>query len=642
MKHLINHIWRMITLAALLIVSVAHAQVTSVGSQSINNLIPNGGFEQGRAKWKTFSTTIAGGIPTSAPAACSSCTITTFQTTTFQKLAGAVSLNTASTGAVTAGQGFISNPFTIPNGLSGKALAWELQYQVQSGLSNMLFKGDATNTWAIYYWDATNLKWVQPTLGLYAFIQGVGPGVASGSVQFDSNTTSVQVAVIAMNATTGAVSMNWDDLRLRASAPNTDGRVISMYGAMVSQTVTAGTTNLAFTATRDSHSAWTGSTYVVPVSGDYMVTATAVSSAGGATMYLFVNGASGPYIGATATAANSTTGGAVLAAPLKAGDVVSIRTTTNTTFSNGNIGIFRVAGPTSGDEGRAVTAQLQSLSTQSIPSATYTQISGFYTISDSHGGFGSNSYTAPIAGAYLVKMNVFYAAAAGVAASPSIQCAIYKNGVSASNDLTGGGGTASITRSCTNTALLMLKAGDVLSFYTFQDTNSAQTLAAAGGHNVTIARLSGPNVPQSQFDVPAARYTSTAGPAIGTTFAVIDFGTKDYDSAGLVTTGAGWIFRAPVAGKYLVNLNAYTQQFTCAAGTAIAAKIYKNGSFYSRVAQATCESTALVFKTIAGADSVTMQAGDVIDIRMARDPGISPALGTTPGDVSLTVYKVAN
>jgi len=139
-----------------------------------------------------------------------------------------------------------------------------------------------------------------------------------------------------------------------------------------------------------------------------------------------------------------------------------------------------------------------------------------------------------------------------------------------------------------------------------------------------------------------ARYTTTAGTSFGTSFAVLDFATKSFDSTSAVTTGASWKFTAPISGKYRVTLGLTTASFTGASGNGVAAKIYKNAAAYSRLGLELSEAGVTTYKFISGSDVVELLAGDYIDIRIARDSGITVSLSTTSGDNYITVQRVAN
>jgi len=113
-----------------------------------------------------------------------------------------------SSGVLSAGQGFISNAFTIDAEDQAKVLTFSFAYQAVSGTMN--FSGTSSNTWAVYIYDATVGTWIQPA-GVYNLVQSSGAGLATGTFQTTSSSTSYRIAVICINATGGAVSMKFDD-----------------------------------------------------------------------------------------------------------------------------------------------------------------------------------------------------------------------------------------------------------------------------------------------------------------------------------------------------------------------------------------------------------------------------------------------
>jgi hypothetical protein len=141
--------------------------------------------------------------------------------------------------------------------------------------------------------------------------------------------------------------------------------------------------------------------------------------------------------------------------------------------------------------------------------------------------------------------------------------------------------------------------------------------------------------------VVAARYTSTAGAAIGTSPAVIDYATKDFDTHGAVTTGASWKFTVPVPGFYRVSTYNETNSFTTAAAAAVVVDLYKNAAFQARLGQFIGQAAAA--STVAGIGGsllVNCLAGDTLDLRSTRDAGHTPAWGTTAGRQHVQVERV--
>lgn len=193
--------------------------------------IGNGNFEQASTTgWSLFNTTLTSGVPTGSITLTAG-SVTTFGVSTTSPLAGTYSLNAASSSTWTAGQGFISNAFTIDNSDKSKMMTVTFSASVLSGASNAVFAGNNTNTFAIYIYDVTNSAWIQ-TNGAYALNQSIGvQPVRQVTFQTTSNSTQYQLAIMSVNASSGAVSMLFDDF--------TVGPQASLLGPAMSDMTTA-------------------------------------------------------------------------------------------------------------------------------------------------------------------------------------------------------------------------------------------------------------------------------------------------------------------------------------------------------------------------------------------------------------------
>lgn len=128
----------------------------------------------------------------------------------------------------------------------------------------------------------------------------------------------------------------------------TDTRVVDFVGYVASnQSITANTTNINLTAYRDSHGAWNGSQFTVPVAGDYLLgcnipwTTTVNHSTN-----VYLNGSQAFELGVSN--ATDTTRGTSILHDLKVGDLISFRdngTLTTSANTNKRTWITRIAGP---------------------------------------------------------------------------------------------------------------------------------------------------------------------------------------------------------------------------------------------------------------------------------------------------------
>jgi hypothetical protein len=186
----------------------------------------NGDFETNTtAGFTLFHTTLTGTLPTGAITAGAS-SFNSFAVTTTNPLGAKHSLAVGSTAGFVAGQGIISDVFTIDNEDRAKVLGFGLFYQILTGSAFMDFSGSATNTFAVYIYDVTNSAWIQPS-GVYNFVQKSGAGEAFGTYQSNSNTNQYRIAVLCINsAATGASTLLFDDFSV-GPAPIANGAAIS-------------------------------------------------------------------------------------------------------------------------------------------------------------------------------------------------------------------------------------------------------------------------------------------------------------------------------------------------------------------------------------------------------------------------------
>jgi hypothetical protein len=185
--------------------------VSAAGAQGSKNYIANGDFEDNNTTgWSLFNTTLTSKIPTGSITA-GAASITSFAVDSTTPIAGTYDLRVASSGALTAGQGFISDAFTIDREDQAKPLAFSFAYEAVSG--TMDFSGTSNNTFAVYIYDVSGSAWIQPA-GVYNLVQSSGVGIASGTFQTTATGTQYRIAVVCITATAGAVEMRFDTFQL--------------------------------------------------------------------------------------------------------------------------------------------------------------------------------------------------------------------------------------------------------------------------------------------------------------------------------------------------------------------------------------------------------------------------------------------
>jgi hypothetical protein len=215
------------------------------------------------------------------------------------------------------------------------------------------------------------------------------------------------------------------------TSDQTDTRVVDFASSLsgTAQALTANTTNISAVATKDSHSAWTGSTYVVPVAGDYVVSAYLYSAASTFAAVVYLNGTSKKYL-LNASTANVGGSGSAIIESLKVGDVLSIRSSTSITVASDalqHISISRISGPSAIAATESVNIRYISTAATSIANTGDTLVPFATRDFDSHGSWVTDTFTAPSAGKYRVSANIIFGSST-YAAGNTVFLGLYKNG----------------------------------------------------------------------------------------------------------------------------------------------------------------------------------------------------------------------
>jgi len=378
------------------------------------------------------------------------------------------------------------------------------------------------------------------------------------------------------------------------------------------QALTASTTNIALSTTLDSHGAWNGSQFTVPVPGDYMVYGIInFTTSTNHTQFVYVNGTLRQQFSVCNSVANAT--GSTLVTNLKYGDIISLRDNGSLTTSantDSKICITRVSGANiNSSDGRVVDLIVEKTSTQSSITANTTKITYDTVIKDTHGMWSSDTATIRVAGDYI--MTVGYKTA-----TSSTTCLLYKNG---SNFKTLG--SPNSTYHLIFTRLLTdLKVGDTLDLRQGSTENSVGD--SSGAYFISLSRVAGPNQIAASETISASYYMSASGTY--STTAPINMDTKEYDTHNAVTTGVNWKFTAPAAGLYSVG-----GSIDIATGASVT--IYKNGTSYKRVGYDIGSTDSTYYGTL------RLVAGDYIDIRPNGSVTVagSATLAASPTNINI-------
>lgn len=625
---------------------------------TVNGVNGNGDFELGATTgWSLGVTgTLSNGLPTTTPTFGSGASGNlSISAVTSGKLAGSYSLSYASSAATTAGNCLASDAFTIDTADQAKVMTVKFYYSPTSNASNANWSGTSSNSfaWAIY--DVTNSTWIIPT-GCFSMTQSSGVGVATGAFQTSSNGTSYRLVVYNANATSGAITVLFDDFSLGPqTAPiGFAGGDWESYTPVI--TTSSGTiTNYTATGKRrrvgDSYQyqglitfSGAGGTFteIFASLGGHVIDTNKILSSATAnqvfgTAQWHDNGVEAGS-GGTVQWNNSTTFNIRPAAANGTKvDQTSITGTVPITWNTGDtiswttypipiVGLSSNVQMSSDTDTRVIALYATKSGTQSISSGT-TAVTSWTSVRDEAGAFNASTgvYTIPVTGWYEFGGRYTITSASG-----NYGNMVNING--AGQDFIGN--YAASDRVSSSTKRYML-AGQTLAPGIF---SSASTGTVSTASDFWVNRLTGPSVIAASESV-YARYYATATSVTSATTATVVYSTKDRDSHGSYNTSTG-IYTAAVSGMYSYKAKLQASA-TWTAGNSIQFWGERNSSTaspnlygYSVVRIDASVSTA---RTIQSSDEVYLNAGDTFRMR-ANVEGTSPLI--TGGGNDSAVFSI--
>lgn len=354
------------------------------------------------------------------------------------------------------------------------------QYMASCG-TGILLDASGPTAYALNFIYTTNQFHAQFNLDS---VQGSGGGV--------SDTSPITIASgDNINAIISVPILGWSSSVQMSD--KTDTRVVSFVGTQVSEAVTANTTNIAFTLSKDTHGGWSTNTYTVQVPGDYVVAGSLVTNTGGLTVVPYLNSSATSFLWSTANSSGHVTAGSSLYPNLKTGDVISIRSNTSATLSSGSLQIFRLSGPSAIAASESVNARYTTNAGQSIPNATLTIIDFGTKDFDSHNAATTGAswkYTAVISGKYRVTSNLTTTSTGNFSADEYIEARVYKNGSIHSAKIHSDFNGSTSNKSVQISTLVNLLAGDYIDVREYQTSGGSMPLETAAGYNwIDIERV---------------------------------------------------------------------------------------------------------------------------------------------------------
>jgi hypothetical protein len=612
---------------------------------SVNNVNGNGNFELGStAKWSLFNTTLTGVNPTGGITA-GAASITTFTATTSGKLAGAYSLNVASSGAITAGHGFISDAFTIDTEDQAKAMTEQFFYSVISGATNLNFSGTPSNTFAVYLYDVTNSQWIQPA-GAYNMVQNSGVGVQKGEFQTSSNGTQYRLAVLCVNVSAGASSLLFDDFCV-GPQPTVSGVPMSdpvyytptLTGFGTATSIAVRSQRIGnFLKVQGSFSAGTPTATAATISigyngvdGNITMDPAVVGDVG----HWAANGgsvANGDFyvptlttVGFLGTGFSSVPGSAIVGVgqPVVFEFTVPIAGwSTNTVMSS--------------DTSTRIVSAYTSIQTPSGTISGSPNIVLYQGVADTDNCYDSSTglYTVKVPGRYQVQAQLEYSGTFSL--NEKVQARLHKNGTTVF--AVGGNSAAStgVTNLIANVnAEIEVVAGDQIGVYSLSNTGKTFVVVLGGSH-LSITRISGPTTIAASETV-CAVYNNSSGQVIpNVTITQVTGWTREKDTHGIFdgSTGIGTI---PISGTYRITCQL---QYTASFSGQTFSNIY-NG-IGTNVLRYALQSNYSSFNTIYAEYVGDFVAGAQFTLWAQQSSGSSQSLNADPYGVCMSITKVGN
>jgi hypothetical protein len=586
----------------------------------------NGDFELNNTNgWSLFHTTLTGTLPTGSITSGAT-SWTTFGIASGTSLAGSHSMTAGGSSGLTAGEGFISDAFTID--LEDKARVQTIAFSYSPVYGTLDFSGTSSNTFAVYVYDVTNSVWIQPA-GCYGMTQGSGVGEVTATFQTSSNSTQYRLAIVCINACSGLTDLLFDSFSVGPQA--------KVLGAAITdwQPYTPVITGFGTPSAVDAAWRQVGDTYQIKgnftagsstaVEGRWSLPNSAVSkdstiipstqicgsgatTVGGAFDIVVLMQASVGYV--TFGRSEST---AASAYPRNAntlinlGEAISFYASVPIAGKSSNVQV-------SSDTDTRVVVASYKLSADTAVSAN--SIVPFNTqLKDSHAMVSSGLITIAVSGEYRFSLTT--------QASASTNVYIKKNGTAAGylfttqNGYVGSGGNS-----------LPFNAGDTLGFYI---DNAATLYAGSTNGPITqfsIERVTGPATVAANEKIFASY--SASGSISWTATGGGNFDVKNEDSHGAVTTGSNaWKFTAPTSDQYRVGIT------ITVTSSSQAWAVFKNGLLYKYLFRMVSASGQIQ----SGFADVHLNAGEYFDVRL--DSGTCGG-DSSPNANNIYVTRVGN
>lgn len=624
-------------------------------------------FESGNVDgWQKFNISgyTAGTTPTTAPTIGTAASIGTLQVSASSAISGTKSLNIGNAASTnfTAGQGVISQVYGVDSAEASKVMSSRFAYLALAGASFMNFSGSSSNTWAMYVYDVTNSAWLQPG-GVYNIIQSALVGNCLGTLQIPSNLTQFRIAILCVNTTTAsspsanALQMNFDDFyfgpQVTLQGPSGPVGEIIATGSVTpppgflycnGQSVLRSQYQDLFNYIGTVYGTADSTHFNVPDMRGYFPRGaddgTGHDPNAGSRTAIATGGATGSGPGsfqADQIASHRHVmnyGDGVSGSTADHGYVPNVPTGYSSTGDSNGAQTYLTGGSQTHPKNvnmayhiRYVATHQQSADTDSRIVALSAKTAGTPTFSpalsntvtstvifgtvdkDTHASYNASTgvWICPSSGFYDIDAAVFLGGTYSSHGDSVIYVTVNGSAVR-SNRVTNSSAAGTIVSTPISINNYYLNANDTVQIQVVPANWTSVSAQSDGtAHYFDVHKVSGPSVVLASEKV-YARYTTTT--AASNNSNRCNFETKDFDSHGAVTTGAGaWQFKAPRAGVYQVSayMNGGANVGNFGQNTM---PLYKNGSAHQNLTMGAIPGVSC--NVLQGCGLIKLNAGDLL------------------------------
>ncbi len=644
---------------------------SSITSTSPNLMLTGNNFEDNTVGgWFAVHSTTSNGLPTGAGSggaifsttnggSAKNSATNAASVSSSSPIDGIYSLNLATTGTSTFGDGYISQSIPVSSAYQAKVLTVKFKYKNVAGAAvfSGTGQGATPSTYGAAVYDVTNNAWL-PMAGNFNFTQSTGAGDFVGTVQTASTTSAVQIFIYFAVTPPANSSLFLDNFYV--------GQQVSPQAPAVSDWV-------AYTPTFTGLGTVSATVVFSRRVGDSLQvagrTTAGTSTATPGLISLGYNGTNSNVVADTskmstncicgygwANNASTTIFGWSIIGPATnlSSVIIAIQTstipaTTNTTNASTSIGTgfvfeFNFTIPivgwssnsvVSSDTDTRIVAARMTGATATI-TGSYSDITWTTVVSDTHGAMGAISYTIPVTGYYDI-IGAIDVGATSLSAAGGFFVGLNTGSVILENKFIFDLNVPENESLDFNYGSVLLNSGTTLKLQvkTTGTVGTPVINSSATTNFLAVKRLSGPAVITATESV-NARYNSSVT-VISGSLATISWVNKDFDSHNAMSAGT---YTIPVSGKYWVS-SVIKSGAIFTAGQNVTTELQKNSSVITRTVVFAQAGFTNNLDGIIPGDLISCNAGDTLRIQLSCS-GASPSITASSFENYFAIARVGN